>query len=71
MTKCAICKNEIKPATRTVSLVGGLFPESDPDFFMVDETVMPEAYTHLDCLLKLTARRKTDVADPSPSTGDA
>jgi len=54
---CALCKKPIAPGTRAVSLVGGLFPESDPDFFMIDETVMPECHAHLECLLESVVGR--------------
>ena len=56
MTECALCRKEITSSTASVSLVGGMFPGEDPHFFMVDETVMKEAYTHLDCLLSAIKR---------------
>lgn len=51
MSECTLCKKTIEPATRAVSIVGGLFPASDPDFFMVDEAVLRESHAHLACLL--------------------
>ena len=51
MSNCVICEREIPTNTKTVSAVGGLFPREEPDFFMVDETVMKESHMHLDCLL--------------------
>ena len=68
MTKCVLCPNPIEPGTRAVSIVGGLFPESDPDFFMIDESVLIESYVHLECLLKRTAETKNDVVSPASDT---
>ena len=58
--KCALCPIPIEPGTRAVSIVGGLFPQSDPDFFMVDETVMLESYAHLECLLRTVSEHKPE-----------
>ena len=51
MKICVSCEKEIPTRTKAVSVVGGLFPEEEPDFFMVDETIMKESHMHLDCLL--------------------
>ena len=51
MSQCVFCEKEIEPGTAAVSVVGGLFPKEDRDFFMVDETVLSESYAHLPCLL--------------------
>lgn len=57
MKNCVICKSEIEIRTKSVSVVGGLFPAEDPDFFMIDESIMKESYVHLECFLKaLTAQ---------------
>ena len=55
MKQCAICKNGIEPRTKAASLVGGLFPAEDPEFFMIDVTVMPEIVVHHACLLRAFA----------------
>ena len=52
MKNCSICKKDIPIRTKAVSVVGGLFPEEDPDFFMMDESIMGESWLHLECLLK-------------------
>lgn len=52
MKPCAICKLPIQPGTATVSIVGGQFPVGDPDFFMIDDTILVESYVHRDCLVK-------------------
>jgi hypothetical protein len=51
MSNCAICRKSIEPGTAAVSIVGGQFPREEPDFFMVDETVLTESHAHLPCLL--------------------
>jgi len=51
MKNCAICQKDIPNRTKAVSVVGGLFPEEEPDFFMIDDTIMAESWLHLDCLL--------------------
>lgn len=56
MKNCALCKRSIEVRTKVVSVVGGLFPAEDPDFFMVDETIMKESYIHLDCLLSAISK---------------
>ena len=58
MSNCVLCKLEIKPATAVVSIAGGLFPATDPDFFMLDATVLPEAYAHRECFMKLVQKPK-------------
>lgn len=50
MNKCPFCKEEIQPGTPVVSLVGGLFPVEEPDFFMIDNEILAECYAHLPCL---------------------
>lgn len=52
MKNCAICHKGIATRTKAVSLVGGLFPAEEPDFFMMDETIMGESWLHMDCLLE-------------------
>ena len=61
MNTCALCKKKIDPGTKAVSLVGGFFLVDEPNFFAMDETVMPESYTHLGCLLRRTAEKSNDV----------
>ena len=58
---CSICEKEIKPGTPAVSVVGGLFPVDDPDFFMADEEVLRESYAHRDCMVRAV---KKGVATP-------
>jgi hypothetical protein len=58
MSTCALCGKTINPGTPAVSVVGGQFPVDDPDFFMVDETVMAESHAHLECLLGALSKRK-------------
>ncbi len=60
MSNCVICKKAIDPGTAATSVVGGLFPKSDPDFFMVDESVLAESHTHLPCLVKAIGGGKED-----------
>ena len=48
---CSLCKNEIRPGTAAVSIVGGMFPIDEHDLFVVDEEVLRESYAHLPCLL--------------------
>lgn len=49
---CTICNKLILPGTPAVSVVGGQFPEIDPDFFMIDQAVLNESYLHLACLVR-------------------
>lgn len=48
---CSLCGQQIVPGTPAVSVVGGMFPVEDPDFFMTDEEVMRESYAHLKCMV--------------------
>jgi hypothetical protein len=50
---CAICTSPIAAGTAAASMVGGLYPVSDPDFFMIDETVMPEKFFHHECVVRV------------------
>jgi hypothetical protein len=52
MKNCAICQKDIATRTKAVSVIGGLFPEEEPDFFMMDETIMGESWLHMECLLQ-------------------
>jgi hypothetical protein len=52
MKACALCKGQIQPASPAVELAGGLFDPDDPDFFVIDESVLVVSYAHRDCLLK-------------------
>jgi hypothetical protein len=52
MKNCSICQKDIPTRTKAVSVVGGLFPEEEPDFFMIDDTIMGESWLHLECLLQ-------------------
>jgi len=52
MKTCIACREKIKPATPIVEVVGGLLDPDDPDFFVVDEGVMPTTYVHRECLIK-------------------
>jgi len=56
MNSCVFCKKPIEPGTPATSVVGGQFPREDPDFFMVDETVLAESYSHLPCLIGAVSR---------------
>ena len=53
---CPICNNKIEPGTAAITLVGGLFPVEEPDFFMMDETISPEQYVHKECILAALAK---------------
>lgn len=55
MKICRICNHEIAPGSGAVSIVGGVFPCDDPDFFLIDEGILRESYTHKECLLQLRA----------------
>jgi hypothetical protein len=52
MKTCALCRGEIKPGTPVVESVGGLFDPEDPEFFVIDESVMVTSHIHRDCLVK-------------------
>jgi len=52
MKTCVLCKKTIPPATPTVEFVGGLFDPDDPEFFVMDESVLVVSHTHRDCLLQ-------------------
>ena len=54
---CPLCKEIIPPGTAAVAIVGGLFPVEDPDFFMVDQSILAEGYVHMTCFVKLTGSR--------------
>ena len=71
MMPCAFCKKPIEPGTRAVSIVGGLFPVEEQDFFMIDETVMLENHAHLECLLRIVSENKDVVSPASDATRDA
>jgi len=62
MTQCSLCRKDIQPGTSAVSIAGGLFPREDPDFFMIDATVLQESYTHLECLLKIVKESSLEVS---------
>lgn len=66
MSLCTLCKKPIPTGKAAVSVVGGLFPDSDPDFFMVDEQVLKESHAHLECLLKAIGGKPND---PRSSSG--
>ena len=55
MTKCVFCKKPILPDVKAASIVGGYYPSSDPDFFMMDEETLAESHAHLRCLLEATS----------------
>lgn len=57
MSNCALCKKIIEPGTKAVSIVGGQFPREEPDFFMVDESIMVESHAHLPCLVDAVSKR--------------
>lgn len=62
MKKCVFCKKDIGPRLPAISVVGGLFDPDEPTFFVVDESVMDECYSHRECLLTaLTKEAKSDV----------
>lgn len=52
MKTCALCRGEIKPATPVVEMVGGLLDPEDPEFFVIDESVLVTSYAHRECLVK-------------------
>ena len=56
MRSCSLCRGRVLPGTTAVSIVGGLFPVEDPDFFMVDEAVLSESYAHLECLIEAVSK---------------
>jgi hypothetical protein len=60
MNKCVFCKEDIKPRLPAISIVGGLFDPDDPAFFVVDEDVMSECYSHRECLVKALAKDDQD-----------
>ena len=68
MTDCVLCKKPIEPGTKSASVVGGMFPREDPDFFMVDEQVLKESYVHLECLI-VAVRGKPNAQRSNSSTG--
>ena len=51
MKNCGICKQGAVPGTKLVELAGGFFDESDPEFFVMDDSVLVVSYLHLQCLL--------------------
>lgn len=59
--KCCFCAKAIEFGTAAVSIVGGMFPVEDPDFFMVDESVMAESHAHLPCLLAAVGGKGREV----------
>jgi len=50
MKTCVLCRQPIKPSTPAVELAGGLLDPADPDFFVVDESVLAVCHVHRDCL---------------------
>lgn len=54
---CGLCKKKIEPARPAVELAGGLFDPQDPDFFVMDDSVLAVSYVHKDCLLKRLGER--------------
>ena len=50
--RCFLCTVEIKPATKAVEILGGLFDPADPTFFVADRSVCDVSYAHLECLVK-------------------
>lgn len=55
MSNCSLCSKPIAPGTSAVSIVGGMFPVEDPDFFMVEPGILGESHAHLECLRELVA----------------
>jgi len=47
---CILCKKEIPPREKTISLAGGFFDPDDVEFFVMDEGVLSESYLHFNCL---------------------
>jgi len=60
MKDCLFCLKPIETRIKAASIVGGLFPAEDPEFFMVELTVMKECYIHLDCLKGAFSRHRGD-----------
>lgn len=57
MKTCALCSKTIEPGTPAVSVVGGMFPRGEEDFFMIDETVLEETHAHLPCFRRVVGRK--------------
>jgi len=59
MKECALCRTALEAGRPGVELAGGFFDPQDPEFFIIDDSVMVVSYMHLECLLKtLTPHRK-------------
>jgi len=67
--KCSFCELEIKPGAPAICVVGGLFPVDEPDFFMIDESVLPEGHAHRECfrsIVELWVNRAAPSGDKPP-----
>lgn len=69
MSACVLCRKDIEPGTPAVSIVGGLFPKEDPDFFMIDETVLIESHAHRSCLADAIKKGMSRDSGPGQSSG--
>lgn len=49
---CAICQGVVMPGKKAVELAGGFFDPGDPEFFVIDDSVLVVSYVHLECMLK-------------------
>jgi hypothetical protein len=56
--KCVLCSKDIAPGTPTVEFIGGLFDPEDPEFFVVDESVLSATHTHRDCMVEMVKKTK-------------
>ena len=52
-----MCKKKIEPGTKVVELAGGFFDREDPEFFVVDDSVLVVSYLHFDCLAGALAQK--------------
>lgn len=52
-TICVLCKQAVGTGVGVVSIVGGQFPVTDPDFFFMDEEILKESHAHLACFLQV------------------
>ena len=65
MKNCALCKKPIEVRVKAVSVVGGLFPAEDPEFFMIDDNIMKESHLHMECFMEVISRGVRNSQDGS------
>jgi len=59
MTKCNLCKQDIKPGTPAIESVGGFFDPEDPQFFVIDDGIMCATPIHLECFVDRVLKTKS------------